>query len=199
MRFIGITGGVGAGKSEIIDYLEKKPRILVKKADLLAKELTENDPYVKDGLISLAGESLFKQDGSIDRDRMAGIIFKDPSFLEKVNGLVHPAVKEKILKIRDEAEASGKYDIFFIEAALLIECGYDKICDELWYIYADRDIRIDRLKDARGYSREKAESIINNQLPEEVFKKYCSRIIDNSGELENSFKEADRIISGYTS
>ena len=198
MRFIGITGGVGAGKSEIIDYLAKKPRILVKKADLLAKELTENDPDVREGLKSLAGESIFGKDGKPDRDRMAEIIFKDPSFLEKVNDLIHPAVKKRILKIRDEAEVSGKFDIFFIEAALLIEDGYDKICDELWYIYADREIRIKRLTDFRGYSREKAENIINNQLSPEVFKKYCSRIIDNSGELKDSLREADRIISGYT-
>jgi len=85
-----------------------------------------------------------------------------------------------------------------LEAALLIECGYDKICDELWYIYAEPSVRRERLKKARGYSDEKTGSIIKNQLPDGEYRKYCAHIIDNSGGLEGSLREIDRIISGYS-
>ncbi len=198
MKFIGITGGVGAGKSEIIDYLEKKPRILVKKADEVSKELMDTDQRVKTKLSEILGDDIFAGNGLIDRRKMADRIFSSPERKKLVNNLLHPAVKEKILDFRDEAEASGLYDIFFIEAALLIEDGYDKICDELWYVYADPEIRKRRLSDSRGYSRERSESIMNSQLPDEVFKEHCSRIIDNSGSREQSFRDLDRIISGYT-
>ena len=198
MKFIGITGGVGAGKSEIIDYLRSKPRILVKKADEVSKELMDADPRIQKELSTILGEDIFTETGIIDRRKMADKIFSSGDMKERVNNLLHPAVKDKILKYRDEAEASGLYDIFFIEAALLIEDGYDKICDELWYVYADPEIRKRRLSDSRGYSRERSESIMGSQLSHEVFKEYCSRIIDNSGSLTQSFRDLDRIISGYT-
>ncbi len=199
MKFVGITGGVGAGKSTVLDYLSSKDRILVKKADEIGRELTDNDIELRRKLKNLLGRDVIRDDGSTDRKKMAELIFKDPDLKEKVNALIHPAVREKILEERDRAAHSGNIDVFFIEAALLIEEGYDKICDELIFIYADRDIRIKRLISSRGYTEEKAESIINSQLPDETYKKYCRHIIDNSGSFENTIRETDRILSGYKS
>ena len=81
---------------------------------------------------------------------------------------------------------------FFIEAALLIECGYLNIVDEMWYIYAREDIRRKRLKESRNYTDEKINAIMDSQLKEEEFRKYCKVVIDNSGSLEDSYEQIDR-------
>ena len=85
-------------------------------------------------------------------------------------------------------------DFLFIEAALLIECGYDKIVDELWYIYADKEVRRQRLKESRGYSDEKIDNIFKNQLSEDKFRSHCKVVIDNSGTLEDTCKQIDRAL-----
>ena len=90
---------------------------------------------------------------------------------------------------------SGNYDFYFLEAALLIEENYDKICDELWYVYADEDARRERLKKARGYSDEKIDDMIGSQKSEEEFSRSCAETIDNSGSAEETYEQLDRLIN----
>ena len=92
--------------------------------------------------------------------------------LEKLNAIVHPAVKEYIKRAIEKEREYGT-PFFVIEAALLIEDKYDEICDELWYIYADEQTRIERLKLHRGYSEEKIRDLFANQLSEEEFFQHC--------------------------
>ncbi len=198
MYFIGITGGVGAGKSEILRYLKQNPRFLVEEADEIARSFYIKGSRIFDRLISILGREALAPDGSLDKKKTAEIIFNDEAKKTAVNKLIHPAVLEYVKEKKEEAELTGKYDIYFLEAALLIECGYDKICDELWYIYAEPKVRRERLKKSRGYPDEKTDSIMRNQLPDGEYRKYCAHIIDNSGGLEDSFREIDRIISGYS-
>ena len=91
----------------------------------------------------------------------------------------------------------AQYDFVFVEAALLIENGYDKIADELWYVYASEDVRRQRLKDSRGYSDEKIDDIFNNQLDDETFRKHCDFVIDNSGSLKDAAREIDKKIGEW--
>ncbi|MBQ6967585.1 MAG: dephospho-CoA kinase [Lachnospiraceae bacterium] len=198
MRFIGITGGVGAGKSEILKHLMENPRFLVRQADNIAHSLMEKGKPLFHKVVETLGEDVLSSEGEIDRKKMAEKIFKEPLLKEKINSLIHPAVKDFIREDTVKAAASGKYDIYFLEAALLIECGYGKICEELWYIYADENVRRERLRLNRAYSDEKIELIMKSQLPDSVFRENCAHVIDNSGELDQSIEDIDRLISGYT-
>ncbi len=191
MKFIGITGGVGSGKSAILDYLREDPRYLVSEADRIAEDLLNKDEPLYKDMVSLLGSGILSPDGPIDRKKMAECIFNDVTLRDKVNSLIHPAVRDFVLSTKAKAEESQKYDIYFLEAALLIECGYDKICDELWYIYAEPAIRKKRLKEGRGYPDEKTENIIKSQLPDSIFREKCDRIIDNSGKLESTLRSVD--------
>ena len=141
--------------------------------------------------MEVLGEGILGPDREIDRTRMAETIFSDKSdnLLKKVNEIIHPRVKEYILKKIDELKGTGKFDFFFIEAALIIEDGYKSICDEMWYIYADEDIRRQRLKESRGYSDEKIDEIFASQNSDEVFRRFCSVVIDNSGSIEDTRKQ----------
>ena len=192
MKVIGITGGVGAGKSEILSYLKEHCNCRILMADRLAEELEQPGQDCYDQLLALLGREILQEDGRIDRKKMAARVFADKSLLEAVNAMIHPAVKQAILQIiRDEKEAARR-DYLFIEAALLIEDGYAEIVDELWYIHTEEEVRRQRLKASRGYTDEKIDSILREQLSEEEFYGHCHYVIENSGSLESVYEQLDK-------
>ena len=192
MKVIGITGGVGAGKSEILSYLKEHCNCRILMADRLAEELEQPGQDCYDQLLALLGREILQEDGRIDRKKMAARVFADKSLLEAVNAMIHPAVKQAILQIiRDEKEAARR-DYLFIEAALLIEDGYAEIVDELWYIHTEEKVRRQRLKASRGYTDEKIDSILSEQLSEEEFYGHCHYVIENSGSLESVYEQLDK-------
>lgn len=192
MKVIGITGGVGAGKSEILKYLKEHCRCRIIMADLVAHQLEEPGQVCYDKLVGLLGTEILEADGQIEKGRMAARIFRQKELLQQVNAIVHPAVKEYIKDVIATERAKGEIDVLFLEAALLIEDGYESIVDELWYIHTDVEIRRSRLKSSRGYSDEKIDSIISGQLPEETFYEHCQVVLENSGTLEDVYRQIDK-------
>ena len=120
---------------------------------------------------------------------MAERIFADPALLERVNGIIHPEVKRYILKQVEEERSKGEIDYFFLEAALLIECGYEAVVDELWYVHADPAVRRQRLMESRGYSDEKVRQIFDSQLSEEEFRAHCRVVIENNGDIRETERQ----------
>lgn len=191
MRVIGITGGVGSGKTAILDYLQKHTNCRVIVADRVAHELEEPGGICYGKIVALLGQEVLAKDGRIDKAKMSARIFSDKNLLTGINGIIHPAVKEYIQKTIAEEREAGKLDYLFIEAALLIENGYCGIVDEMWYIHTDEKTRRERLKLSRGYTDEKIDSIIKEQLAEEDFYRHCSVVIDNSKALQSAFRQID--------
>lgn len=194
MKIIGITGGVGSGKSAILSYLKDKYNCIVFLADDAAKELEKKGNVCYEKLVDLLGKKILNEEDEIDSKKMAAAIFEDDKLLEKVNGIIHPEVKIYILDSINKARSEG-YDYFFLEAALLIECGYNSIVDEMWYVFAEEKIRRKRLKESRGYSDEKIDSIMNSQLSEEEYRNNSDFVIDNSKSLKNSLRQIDKRLS----
>ncbi len=193
MRFIGITGGIGAGKSLILAYLKDNYRCEVILADDVAKKLMLPGTALNVQLQELfAGQDVFEADGSIRKEAFSKAIFSNEKLLAQMNALVHPAVKAEILRRKDAAEGM---DYFFVEAALLIEDHYDEICDELWYIYASEDTRRARLISSRGYSDAKIDSIFAEQLSEDEFLAHCDKVIDNNGAPEDAYRSIDKALA----
>lgn len=196
MKIIGITGGVGAGKTELLSYIQKNYPCRILFADEAAHLLEQPGEACYAKLIDLLGREVCDEQGQIDKKRMAQRIFADETLLESVNTIVHPAVKTYILQQIEQEKVRGEIAFFFIEAALLIEEHYELICDELWYIYADKEVRKSRLKEARAYSDEKIEAIMNSQLSDEEFRRACAVVIDNSGMLEKAYRQIDAALGG---
>ena len=124
MRFIGITGGIGAGKSEILHYIGQHCRCEIYLADEVAHLVKQPGSRAYRELVQLLGQDVTAADGQIDRAAMADKIFAKPELLEQVNEIIHPAVKEFLLERLEHAKKAGTAELFFVEAALLIECGY---------------------------------------------------------------------------
>lgn len=213
MRFIGITGGVGAGKSAILSYLAEKPKTKVMLADEIAHELMEpgTDCYKKI-VERFAGEDIFveqvykgvnvgvdasaetTENRNFDRTKLAQIIFGNPAKREEMNAIVHPAVKEYVRKQYASETEKGELELLILEAALLIEEDYDEICDELWYIYTSEENRRLRLKESRGYSDEKIDHIFKSQLSEQEFRESTQVTIDNNDDLETTYQQIEKAL-----
>ncbi|MCM1113094.1 MAG: dephospho-CoA kinase [Muribaculum sp.] len=198
MRFIGITGGVGAGKSELLAYIQKHYLCEIYLADEVAHLVKKKGTPCYERLTALLGDGVLRPDGEIDRAAMAERIFGDEILLEQVNGILHPAVRAYLLQRLEEARKNPAVELFFVEAALLIEAGYRELADELWYVYADEDVRRSRLARSRQYSAERTARIMDRQLSEEQFRASCDFVIDNSGGLEESFRQIDKKLEDFS-
>lgn len=197
MRTIGITGGVGTGKTELLAYIKSNYNCHVILADEAAHRIERPGEKAYDELVRLLGNGILNADGTINKPLMAEKIFQDKGILRQVNQIIHPRVKEYILQEIADKRAAGNIDFFFVEAALLIEDGYEEILDELWYIHTQTDIRRERLKKSRAYSDEKIERIIQGQLPEKEFRKHCKVIIENNESLSQAYKQIDKKLEEY--
>ncbi len=210
MLFIGITGGVGAGKSEILSYLEKKEHTRVMLADEIAHDVMEpGEEAYRKICEAFSDEDIFekgfetivfsddeeyivpKREPAFDRAKLAKVIFSDAAKRDKLNAIVHPAVKNYVKEQFKLEKERGTIHVLVLEAALLIEEHYDEICDELWYIYTSKENRRARLKASRGYSDEKIDSIFKSQLSEEAFREASREVIDNNGTKEEAFRQID--------
>ena len=208
MITIGVTGGVGAGKSEILRYLDNNYSCRILMSDNAAKELEAPGGTLYEPLVRLLEEAdigdgssgpLLLENGEIDKKEMAARIFSDAQLLTKINELVHPAVNEYIREEIEREKKSGEKEFFILESALLIENGYDRILDSMWYIYCEESVRSSRLKASRGYSDEKIRSIMKRQVSEDVFRSHCDTVIDNTGDFDGpggAAVQVDKAIAG---
>ena len=195
MFVIGVTGGVGSGKSTVLSYLEKRWGAVTIRLDDLGRELMMPDGSCYQPVKKLFGERFVKKDGTFDRAAIARAVFADEKFRTGLDGIIHPAVKNEALK-RISFYAKEGCRLFVIEAALLIENHYDAICDEMWYIYAGEDTRRQRLAKNRGYDSARIEQTMKAQLSENEFRSRCDFIIDNDGDFENVKSVIDQRLMG---
>lgn len=194
MKIIGITGGVGAGKTKVLSYIEARFSCRVIRADEVAHKLYEPGQACYQKIVALLGQKVLNTDNTIDKVKMATVIFGDNALLAGVNGIVHPEVKKYILEQIAFERKKGVVEYFFIEAALLIEEHYDQIVDEMWYIHSDVAVREKRLAQSRQYSAQKITEIMKGQLCEEEFRKHCQVVITNNGDLEETYRQINKIM-----
>ena len=193
MKVLGITGGVGAGKSTILDYIQKMHGARVIQLDKVGHMVQETGQACYYRIVETFGTGILNGDHTISREKLAAAVFDDYAALQKLNQIVHPVVKEFVLKEIEYEKERKKVPFIVLEAALLFEDHYDCICDEIWYIYADEATRSERLKRTRGYSDGKVKKIMGNQMKESGYRARCKFVIDNSGNIvENTYEQIDK-------
>jgi dephospho-CoA kinase len=172
---IGLTGGIGSGKSVVSSLLEVM-NIPVYVADTESKRLTDASPLIRSRLTALLGESIYRE-GLLDRKRLASCIFNDPEMLKRVNEAIHPEVNRHFLAWVEQQRAG----VCAIETAILFESGFHRDVDVAVMVEAPLELRIGRTALRDGVSREDVVRRINNQWPDEVKKKQADYIICNDG------------------
>ncbi len=194
MMVLGLTGGVGAGKSRILELFSHDYSAQVIQADIVARKLEDPGQPGLTGLVSLFGTGILQKDGTLDRKGFADRIFGNPEALKRVNALIHPLTWNEIKRQIRESSA----ELIVVEAALFDERSRE-VCQYLLYVDTQDEIRIQRLMENRGYSREKCLDIMKNQADRNDFLKLADFVIDNSGSLEESRLQIRRILkkTGY--
>lgn len=196
MRIIGVTGGVGSGKSAVLNYIEEHFDSRIVKADDVGHVLMMPGRECYEPVIKLFGDWIVNEDGSLNRAAIASIVFDKPEMLQKLDDIIHPAVK-KYIKKEIEKSKKEETEFFFIEAALILEEKYDEICDELWYIYCEKEVRRERLRRDRGYSDEKIEKMMANQLSDDVFESRCDFQLYNDEDVAHTYLQIERRMRTY--
>lgn len=194
MRIIGITGGIGSGKTAVTELLANNFNAFIIKADDVAKKTMEIGNAGYNQVIDIFGSEILNEDKSINRIKLAEIVFHNKHKLMVLNSIIHPLVKKLITEQIGDLKCEEKYDYVFVEAALLIEDHYDIICDEFWYIYAPEEIRAQRLKSSRGYHDDKIKEIFANQLSSDEYRKHCKEVIYNDKGLDATLGQLKKLL-----
>ncbi len=178
MLKIGITGGIGSGKT-VVSEIMKLMGIPVYSADVESKKITETSSVIKEKLIGLFGPDIYK-DNRLNKPLLASYIFTDKGFLEKVNAIIHPEVGKNF---RQWLEVHETYPVVGHEAAILFESGVDKLLDKVIMVYTPLELRIQRAMERDNLSREKITERISNQLPDDKKSELSDYIINNDGSV----------------
>lgn len=176
-KIIGITGGIGSGKTTAAKYFEALGFPLYN-SDQRARMIQNNNPEVIQAIKNIFGDESYTSEG-MNRPYIASKTFKDKELLQQLNAIVHPAVFKDF---KDWIEQQNT-DFVIKEAAILIESGSYKDCDLIISVIADQEIRITRTIERDGLTREQVEARMKNQLSDEERKEYSDYIIDNSQDL----------------
>lgn len=195
MKIIGITGGVGSGKSLVAKILQEKHNAYIVNTDRIAKEQMEPGGISYPEVVEYFGTDILSKDGTIDRGKLSQIVFQDKDKRLKINQLTHPNVLIAVKKEIEIERSKGTHPYFVIETALMIESGYTSACDEVWYVHSSPEIRRTRLKESRGYTDHKIDSIFSSQSKEEEFLRHFSIVINNNQDQHELEQQIEHILN----
>jgi dephospho-CoA kinase len=191
MITLGVTGGLGSGKSTVCRMLaDMGAPVFV--ADDEAKRLMSDDPRLRQALTQAFGAETYNGDGSLNRGHLASIVFADSDSLSRINSIVHPFVFEAFEQFRDLAREDGA-EIAVKEAAILFESGGDKHVDRTLLVDAPIQTRVERVSARDGMTRHEAMERMRHQMPSEELRSRADLIIDNDGSEEELREEVERV------
>ncbi len=194
---IGVTGGIGAGKSLVLSYCARHYRCLCLEADAISKALLEPGEAGYAALVRRLGAAILDGEGQVDKRALADAIYARPALRLEVNGILHPLVEEHIRSRIAQARAGGEADFVLVEAALLLEAGYGAWLEEIWYVRASRQRRLERLAQGRQMEEKRALSIMDSQLGEADFALRCDWILENDGDMDALYGQIKHRLEAY--
>lgn len=193
MKIIGLTGGIASGKSTVSAYLKSKG-IPVIDADVEAKKVLDIGSKAYFDLINAFSDSILNEDKTVNRKKLAAIVFKDKKLVARLNEITHPRVVERTKAILAELAAKN-IPVAVIDAPLLIEAGLNSIADEVWVVYTSPELQIERAMQRDNSTREQVTNKMDNQLSFEEKLKYADHVITNDGTLKQLYVQVDGILA----
>lgn len=183
MKVIGIVGGMGAGKSSVVELIKENSKAYVINADHIGHDVLKKDQIGYIPTVERFGTEILGEDGEINREILGSIIFSDPIKRETLNKISHPLIYNRVKKEIMKITQQGSYDYIVVDAALLIEIRLIELVDEVWGVYAPLDAQIQRVMLRNDFSKGEATQRVLSQLPWEETKKVTHVIIDNTGDM----------------
>jgi len=202
VKKIGITGGLGTGKSKVIEILEKLGSPVLSSDEIVHEEMKKGRKIYQ-MVVKNFGEGILTENGEINRSKLAEIIFNDKEKKEKLEGLIHPRVREEINNFFSRQLGEKKPPkSAFVEVPLLFEVGWEDLFDQVWVIWAPKDIVIKRLVKNGRFSPEDIEARLKSQMPLGEKVKKADKVIENKGslwDLEKKVRERWKKLNGENS
>ena len=192
MPVIAIIGGIGSGKSTVREIFEKFGAAGID-ADSLARKVVEPGTVGSSLVRSAFGEDFFRPDGRLDRKRLADMVFKNKAARMKLEGILHPLIREAETRLVRQALKKKTGQVVVVEIPLLVEGGRSPAYDGIVLVTAAEEIRLGRLVESGAYSREEALARMNSQAAEEDRAGIADWKIDNSGSVEETKKQVEII------
>ncbi|HLV75141.1 dephospho-CoA kinase [Actinomadura hallensis] len=189
MLKVGLTGGIGAGKSAVSALLAERGAVVID-ADKIAREVVEPGTPGLAAVVAEFGEDVLLPSGGLDREKVGRIVFNDPDRLAALNAIVHPLVGERMQELMDAApdDAVVVYDV-----PLLVENGLASMYDEVVVVDAPEEVQVERLVEHRGMTEEDARARMANQASREERRAVATHVIDNSGTLDDLKAQVDAL------
>jgi dephospho-CoA kinase len=194
-KIVGLIGGIGAGKSTVAKRLTERGALVVD-ADRTGHEVLL-ESAVRDKLVQLFGNEILGGDGQIDRTRLGAIVFSADEKRKLLEGVVHPRMAERFRERISFALADPNVPLVVLDAAILLEVGWDAICDEILFVDVPRSMRVERLAKNRGWSEEELSRREAAQWPVDQKRAKASVLIDNAGSPEDCRRQVDQIFDRW--
>lgn len=196
MKVIGITGGIGSGKSTVSSFLRDRGFVILD-ADGISHRMTEKGGAAIPEIRASFGEEFFYEDGSLDREKMARLVFSSREARAKLEKIVTEKVISAIKGEINDLREAGSYDIIFVDAPLLYESGTEILTDAVWLVTAAESVRIERVMARDNVSREDVIKRMHNQMPEAEKAAMADDIIDNSKGKEELAARIEFLLEKY--
>jgi len=183
LKIIGVTGGIGSGKSTVARILRDLGAKIID-ADKIAREVTAKGEPALAELVDYFGQEILDKDGELNRKYLANIVFNDKKKLEKLNEITHKYIIKKIINKVNKLKEEGKHDLIVLDVPIPVEHGFLDIAEEVWVVKSDKETRIRRIMERSKISYEEALKRIEAQISDDEYFKIATLIIENNGTLE---------------
>lgn len=187
---LGLTGGIATGKSTVVSVF-KRLGFPVVDADVIAREIVEIGMPALGEVVSLFGSEILNSDGSLDRKKLGEIIFSDEEKRKKLNSILSPFLKERILA--EIADKKSKAPLVIVDIPLLYEGGYEKFVDKVAVVYIPKTMQLTRLMKRDNLTEREAQQRITSQLPIEKKRQKADILFDN----QNSIEETEKLVGKW--
>lgn len=196
MKVIGLTGGVGSGKSTVAEMLRELGATVID-ADQATHEVYAPGTAGFDAVVAEFGQTFVREDGAIDRRKLGALVFNDENARQRLSAIVHPLVREW-MAARTAAAADRGDEIVIQDVPLLYENDLERIFSSVLLVYAPEDVQLDRLVNGRGIPPDRAGAMIAAQMPIEEKRRRAHHIVDNSGTIEQTRSQVEEIWAQMT-
>lgn len=183
MLTIGLTGGIGSGKSTVSRMLGELGAPIID-ADKVGHAIYAPGGPAYSEVLAAFGRGILASDGTIERSKLGPIVFSDPGALKRLNSIVHPKMFARMREMIQELRAGGQQDPIVVEAAILIEANWQSLFDEIWLVTASKELIVERIERDRGLKPEQTEARIRAQLSDTERRRYSTLIITNDGTID---------------
>ncbi|WMJ88411.1 dephospho-CoA kinase [Anaerocolumna sp. MB42-C2] len=193
MKVIGITGGVGSGKSLIAEIMKEHYHAYLINTDQIAHALMEKGKVCYNLIVNYFGEGILNSSGDINRIALGSIVYQTPEKLLILNSFTHPYVMAHVKKLIEEKREEDE-NLICVETALPLQAGLKDFCDAIWYVFAPEDIRRDRLKQSRNYDEQKIDQIFKNQISDSEYRNNSTQVIINDCSREKILEQIEVLL-----